>query len=126
MVSPNAAGSESLMTDSATNGMAALDVSGGDAAHVKLAAEMMERCSGLLRELDDLQSYLREKKKENVVHIGSRLKNDLQRELEAMKKVRHLSYLTMRTPVPHFCVGDQKFDIVFPMVKLSFSFRNWI
>ena len=124
MVSPNMVTSELLMTDSAIDGMAALDVSDGDAAHVKLAAEMVLRCSGLLAELEEFQSYLRTKKKENIVHIGSHLKNDLLRELEALKNVRQSSYASKRISGIYSCLGDQKSDKALRMANPSLSFSN--
>ena len=85
IVSPSMDASESLAMNSTIDKMSALDVS-DDADHVKLAANMVSRCSLLLTELEEFQFYLKEKKKDNVVDIKG-FKNDLESELKRIKNV---------------------------------------
>ena len=86
--------SESIATTSAIDGeMAALYVSDWDSgAHVQLAAEMVSRCSFLLAELEEFQSCLKEKKKDNIANVKG-FKNDVLTELKRMKAVRKLETL---------------------------------
>jgi hypothetical protein len=65
--------------------LVALHISDSDSGdHFQLAAEMVSRCSVLLAELEDFQSYLKEKKKENNVDLKG-FKRDIETDLKRIK-----------------------------------------
>ena len=72
-------------TDSAIEiGMEDLNIAEPD--HVRLAANMVSRCSLILIELEEFQCHLREKKREHAVDLRA-FKNDIEGELKRIKNV---------------------------------------
>lgn len=102
---------ESLATDSAIErDMATLNVSDSDFEHAKLAADLIERCNELLAELDEFQAYMKEKKKENAVNIGSHFSKEVQSELRRFKNVRSPSEAPITISAVHSISAIKKSD----------------
>jgi hypothetical protein len=71
--------------------MAGINVSDPDSGkHVQLVAKMASRCSAILAELEDFQSYLEEKRMDSIVYIKG-LKKDLETILKKLEAARTLS-----------------------------------
>jgi hypothetical protein len=85
-----------MSLDTVEREMGSLDNSDSFNGHVESAKDyegeshvldMQQRARLLLEELEQFQTYLKEKKKEDTVHLSS-FKTDVQHELKLLEKVR--------------------------------------
>ena len=94
--------------------LAALDVSHADSetAHIGVAADMVARCKYLLTELEEFQDFLKEKKKDTIVDVKG-FKNDVESELNRIRKVSGLLFFT--------CI-----EYFSPFTRLNYGFLSII